>query len=99
MIRQIFTSSCTIGSVADGHPQGRRNEKSGRTITSAIVALAKSLGLQVVAEGLETESQRELLVGIGCDLLQGYLFCRPALADKIEPLLQKQIDVPLARSA
>ena len=93
---------CTIDSVAEGHLHGRRNETSGRTIIGAIVALAKSLGLQVVAEGVETETQREFLVGIGCDLLQGYLFCRPAPADKIEQLLQKQVDasvLPLARSA
>jgi EAL domain-containing protein (putative c-di-GMP-specific phosphodiesterase class I) len=55
------------------------------TMVQAIVRLAHSLRLRVVAEGVETTSQRDLLVGMGCDELQGYLFARPmsatALAD------------------
>ena len=46
-------------------------------ITSAILAMAKALGLQVVAEGIETPQQLEFLLQAGCDLGQGYLFARP----------------------
>lgn len=46
-------------------------------IARTIVALAHSLELQVVAEGVETEAQRELLRQMGCDAYQGYLFGRP----------------------
>ena len=46
-------------------------------IVSSIVALGRSLQLQVVAEGVETEAQRDFLDQLGCDLLQGYHLGRP----------------------
>lgn len=48
-----------------------------RKIAEAIVQMAHSLGLRVVAEGVENESQRDLLVAMGCDELQGFLFAKP----------------------
>ncbi len=54
-----------------------------RTITETIVALARSLGLHTVAEGVETEAQRAVLVELGCDTLQGYGICRPGDAGMI----------------
>ena len=49
-------------------------------IVSAIVALGRTLNLQVVAEGVETEAQQSFLAGLGCDALQGYLLGRPVPA-------------------
>lgn len=48
-----------------------------RAIVQGIMALAHSLGLEVIAEGVEHEAQRAVLVELGCDHLQGYLFSRP----------------------
>ncbi len=49
-------------------------------IVRAIVQMAHALGLRVVAEGVETETQRDALVSLGCDELQGYLFAKPMSA-------------------
>ena len=48
-----------------------------RSIVEAVVRLAHALKLRVVAEGVETEAQAELLIQLGCDELQGYLFAKP----------------------
>ncbi|MGJ7917522.1 EAL domain-containing protein [Massilia sp. LXY-6] len=64
-------------------------ESSGedRAIVAAIMALAGSLQLSVVAEGVETEAQLALLLGHGCDLAQGYLFSKPIDGAGILPML------------
>jgi diguanylate cyclase (GGDEF)-like protein/PAS domain S-box-containing protein len=56
-------------------------------IVRTIIALARNFGLRVVAEGVETEAQRDLLVRLGCDSLQGYLLYRPLTVDAATSLL------------
>lgn len=56
-------------------------------IVQTIVGMARSLGLEVMAEGVETEDQRELLAQYGCGLYQGYLFARPAPLAQLEALI------------
>nr|WP_295774032.1 EAL domain-containing protein [Rhodoferax sp.] len=56
-------------------------------IVQTIVGMARSLGLEVMAEGVETEAQKELLAQYGCELYQGYLFARPAPVEQLQNLL------------
>ena len=54
-----------------------------RAIVDAVVKLAQALGLKVVAEGVETEQQQEILRRLGCNELQGYLFAKPMSASAL----------------
>lgn len=53
-------------------------------ITKAVVALGHSLGLTVVAEGVETQQQATTLQGLGCDLLQGFYFSKPVPLNELK---------------
>jgi diguanylate cyclase (GGDEF)-like protein len=59
------------------------HSEPARAIVRAVVQMARSLQLHVVAEGVETEAQRDALVALGCDELQGYLFARPMSASAL----------------
>jgi EAL domain-containing protein (putative c-di-GMP-specific phosphodiesterase class I) len=63
-------------------------DSSDLALSEAIVVMAHKLGLKVIAEGVETEQQRDLLIGIGCDYAQGYLYSRPVPADDFELFMQ-----------
>ncbi|PYX44610.1 MAG: hypothetical protein DMG79_20530 [Acidobacteria bacterium] len=66
-------------------------------IVRIIVMLAHGLRLKVVAEGVETQEQEDLLRDIGCELAQGYLYSRPAPAETIEQLLRNAANGPANR--
>ncbi|MEF3275580.1 MAG: EAL domain-containing protein [Chloroflexus sp.] len=65
---------------------------NSRALLRAIVNLAHSLGLAVIAEGVESEQQRAALVSMGCDVLQGYLIAHPVPADEVWPLILRLQD-------
>ncbi len=54
-----------------------------RALASAVIGIGRSLGMKVVAEGVETDGQRELLRQMGCDEAQGYFFARPQAASDL----------------
>ncbi|TGV98978.1 EAL domain-containing protein, partial [Mesorhizobium sp. M2D.F.Ca.ET.145.01.1.1] len=53
-------------------------DASSGAVVSPIVGLSRALGVSIIAEGVETESQATLLRAAGCEVVQGYLFGRPA---------------------
>ncbi|HZY19976.1 MAG TPA: EAL domain-containing protein [Ramlibacter sp.] len=59
-------------------------------IAKTVINLAHSLDLDVIAEGVETQEQRDFLVSQGCLAFQGYLFCRPLPLDELEAYLDRQ---------
>ena len=60
---------------------------SDAAIVKAVIALSKSLELTTIAEGVETTAQKDILTGLGCDIIQGYLISRPVPASQIVPFL------------
>jgi EAL domain-containing protein (putative c-di-GMP-specific phosphodiesterase class I) len=80
-----------IGGVAD--------EGTDRSIVIAILAMAKSLNLEVVAEGIEQPEQRDALLELGCRLGQGYLFAPPLTAAAATSLLVEPTESVVANGA
>lgn len=64
-------------------------DTSDRAIIRTIIAMAQTLKLDVIAEGVETEIQRKLLIDYGCNHFQGYLFSKPQPIEQFDAQLQK----------
>jgi EAL domain-containing protein (putative c-di-GMP-specific phosphodiesterase class I) len=60
------------------HELDKDQNSSSTTVVAAILALARALNIQVIAEGIETETQRDVLLAMGCEMGQGYLLGYPA---------------------
>lgn len=65
------------------------SDEEDMAITRAIIALAKSLNLKTIAEGVEDEAQKEFLMQNGCDTIQGYFYSRPLPPEQIEEMLRR----------
>ncbi len=72
-------------------------DASDLVLAEAIIVMAHKLGFKVIAEGVESEAQRDILCQIGCDYAQGYLFSRPVPADDFDLLLQRESALSGAR--
>ena len=64
------------------------NNDRGKKIVNGVIRLAKSIGIKVVAEGVETPQQSDFLRQVGCDMAQGYLFAKPMPIRQFEALLR-----------
>ncbi len=69
---------------------GLPDDAENVAIVKAIVAMASSLGLNVTAEGVESQQQADFLRDIGCQTLQGYLFGRPMAVPDMDDLLSQR---------
>ncbi|HEY9106801.1 MAG TPA: EAL domain-containing protein [Roseateles sp.] len=69
--------------------QEAQSSTAGSTIAQMVVNLGRALSLTVIAEGIETEEQRQYLVGLGCHEGQGWLFARAMPADQLETWMRK----------
>jgi len=63
-------------------------DSSDMALCEAIIVMAHKLGLRVIAEGVETRKQRDLLASVGCDFAQGYIFSEPLPPEKMDILLK-----------
>lgn len=66
-------------------------DSDSRAIVTGVISLAKALGLNMVAEGVETEQQRQFLRDAGCHTLQGFLIARPLAVDALEQWMENNI--------
>ena len=62
--------------------------QSDASLVMAIIAMGRSLGLQLVAEGVETHEQYQFLRNHGADVIQGYLFSKPLPLEELKPMLE-----------
>lgn len=62
-----------------------------KSIAASVIALARSLGLTTIAEGVETVEQLDYVQRLGCELIQGYYYSKPVTADEL-PVVIEQIE-------
>ena len=72
-------------------------DPSSRIIVASVIKMARALGLETVAEGVETREQYDTLVELGCDAIQGYLLSEPLPADALRSHLDRQGSAPAGR--
>jgi EAL domain-containing protein (putative c-di-GMP-specific phosphodiesterase class I) len=70
--------------------QGMSSSGHDETLVRSVIELAHNIGLEVVAEGVETQDAADQLAGLRCERLQGYLFGRPLPAEELTALLLRR---------
>jgi len=86
MVRELKELGCRLALDDFGTMTIKRES---RKIVAAVVGLGQSLGLTTVAEGVETQDQANMLLWLGCDLAQGWLFGKPAPASEIPRMIDE----------
>ena len=74
--------------------QDALENRGDRAIVETVIALGRSFGLQVIAEGVENERMLDFVLEQGCDVGQGYFFSQPLPANEFDYLLDGRIPVP-----
>jgi diguanylate cyclase (GGDEF)-like protein/PAS domain S-box-containing protein len=82
-LSQLLRLSVDVLKIDKEFIQGIDTDPDSAVIVSALCRMSKSLNLSLVAEGVETQGQRNALRAFGCDAIQGYLFYRPMPADEL----------------
>jgi EAL domain-containing protein (putative c-di-GMP-specific phosphodiesterase class I) len=75
------------------------SDRMGTSIVHAIIALAHSMNMQVIAEGVENESQLAKLISLGCECAQGYHFAKPLSPDNLVIFARKNLIESVAIAA
>lgn len=75
--------------------QGLPHDEEDAVITKTVIALAKSLNLNILAEGVETEAQKEFLLENGCLNIQGYYYSKPITANEMGKFMTDRRQLPL----
>ena len=65
-------------------------DNKARQLVGSMISMAHSLGYRVIAEGVETQEQLQVVSQLGCDIVQGYYFSRPVPADEMAELLRQK---------
>jgi EAL domain-containing protein (putative c-di-GMP-specific phosphodiesterase class I) len=78
---------------------GVATSEADRTVVEHIIAMAHTLGMRVVAEGVETENQLQTLRSLGCDEIQGFLLSKPLDRQGAEALLLHHHSIPANASS
>jgi len=77
----------------------RTGTEHGDGIVKAILRLGQALGIKVIAEGVETQEQAQLLIQNACDSLQGYLYSKPVLVEELKALQEVSYDISTAATS
>jgi EAL domain-containing protein (putative c-di-GMP-specific phosphodiesterase class I) len=85
-VNRIKIDRSLIDQIVDGNPQ--------KHVVKAILEMARALNVKVIAEGIETDSQQQQLIRLGCTEGQGYLFAKPMGADDIRKELLETSEYP-----
>ncbi len=75
---------------------GKVNERRGEIILASVISMVKRLGIEVIAEGVETKEQADMIYGFGCEIMQGYYFSKPVPQEEYEKMLSGQVSFPKA---